>query len=132
MGGRAATALVGILRTIVTLDEENKAQRARAFDQRARALAEWLDAQAMCDSNSDEGAWRLRPCPSLMFVNGAAELYQKHDQDLRDTCVMPPDQAACDLLTIRDITGHSYRSAQTTVKHYRARTRRCRQHIIRA
>jgi hypothetical protein len=31
------------------------------------------------------------------------------------------DRAGCDLLTIRDITGHSYRSAQTIVKHYRAR-----------
>jgi hypothetical protein len=31
------------------------------------------------------------------------------------------DRAGCDLLTIGDITGHSYRSAQTIVKHYRAR-----------
>ena len=31
------------------------------------------------------------------------------------------DRAGCDLLTICDITGHSYRSAQTIVKHYRAR-----------
>ena len=56
-----------------------------------------------------------------MFVNGAGELDQKHDQDLRDTCVMLLDRAGCDLLTICDITGHSYRSAQTIVKHYRAR-----------
>ena len=66
-------------------------------------------------------AWRLKPCPSLMFVNGAGELDQKHDQDLRDTCVMLLDRAGCDLLTICDITGHSYRSAQTIVKHHRAR-----------
>jgi hypothetical protein len=31
------------------------------------------------------------------------------------------DRAGCDLLTIGDITGHSYRSALTIVKHYRAR-----------
>jgi hypothetical protein len=93
----------------------------RAVDQRARVLAEWLDAQAAQDSNGDEAAWRLKPCPSLMFVNGAGELDQKHDQDLRDTCVMRLDRAGCDLLTICDITGHSYRSAQTIVKHYRAR-----------
>lgn len=103
------------------LDEENKAQRARAIDQRKRALAEWLDAQAARDSSGDETAWRLKPCPALMFVNGAGELDQKHDQDLRDTCVMLLDRARCDLLTICDITGHSYRSAQTIVKHYRAR-----------
>jgi hypothetical protein len=30
-------------------------------------------------------------------------------------------RASCDLLTICDITGHSYRSAQTIVKHYRVR-----------
>jgi hypothetical protein len=103
------------------LNDENKAQRARALDQRARALAEWLGAQASRDSNGDDGAWRLKPCHSLMFVNGAGELDQKHDQDLRDTCVMLLDRAGCDLLTICDVTGHSYRSAQTIVKHYRAR-----------
>jgi hypothetical protein len=103
------------------LNEENKAQRARAVDQRARALAEWLDAQAARDSNGDDAAWLLKPCQSLMFVNAAGELDQKHDQDLRDTCVMLLDRAGCDLLTICDITGHSYRSAQTIVKHYRAR-----------
>lgn len=84
-------------------------------------LAEWLDAQATRDSKSDDTAWFLKPRPSLMFINGAGELDQKHDQDLRDTCVMLLDRAGCDLLTICDITGHSYRSAQTIVKHYRAR-----------
>jgi hypothetical protein len=103
------------------LNDENKAQRARALDQRARVLAEWVGAQAARDSNGDDGAWRLKPCHSLMFVNGAGELDQKHDQDLRDTCVMLLDRAGCDLLTVCDITGHSYRSAQTIVKHYRAR-----------
>jgi hypothetical protein len=103
------------------LDEENKARRARAVDQRARALAEWLDAQTARDSNGDKAAWLLKPCQSLMFVNSVGELDQKHDQDLRDTCVMLLDRAGCDLLTICDITGHSYRSAQTIVKHFRAR-----------
>jgi hypothetical protein len=51
----------------------------------------------------------------------ARELDPKHDQDLRDTCVMLLDRAGCDLLTICDITGHSYRSAQTIVKHHPAR-----------
>jgi hypothetical protein len=90
------------------LDEEKKAQRARALDQRAGLLAQWLDLRASRDSNGDEVAWRLRLCPSLMFVNGAGELDQKHDQDLRDTCVMLLDRGGCDLLTICDITGHSY------------------------
>jgi hypothetical protein len=98
----------------------------RAVDKRARALAQWLDAQAARDSKGDKAAWRLKPCPSLMFVNGAGELDQKHDQDLRDTCVMLLDHAGCDLLTICDSTGHSYRSAQTIVKHYRARNSRSR------
>jgi hypothetical protein len=31
------------------------------------------------------------------------------------------DRAGRGMLTICDITGHSYRSAQTIVKHYRAR-----------
>ena len=83
--------------------------------------SQMVDAQAARDSNGDGAAWRLKPCSSLMFVNGAGELDQKHDQDLRDTCVMLLDRAGCDLLTICDITGHSYRSAQTIVKHYRAR-----------
>jgi hypothetical protein len=56
-----------------------------------------------------------------MFVNGAGELDQKHDQDLRDTCVMLLDRAGCELLAICGITGHPYRSAQTIVKHYRVR-----------
>jgi hypothetical protein len=103
------------------LDGDNKAQRARAVDQRTRVLAEWLDAQVARDGNGDDAAWLLKPCPSLIFVNGAGELDQKHDQDLRDTCVMLLDRAGCDLQTICDITGHSYRSAQTIVKHYRAR-----------
>jgi len=103
------------------LNEENNAQRTRAVNQRAHVLAEWLDAQTASDSNGDDGVWRLKPCPSLMFINGAGELDQKHDQDLRDTCVMLLDRAGCDLLTICDITGHSYRGAQTIVKHYRAR-----------
>ncbi|WP_338821810.1 hypothetical protein [Bradyrhizobium septentrionale] len=121
---RLITELNGTVEALFTrfpLDEENKALRARSVDQRARALSEWLDAQSARDSNGDDGAWRLRPCPSLMFVNSAGELDQKHDQDLRDTCVMLLDRAGCDLLTICDITGHSYRSAQTIVKHYRAR-----------
>lgn len=63
----------------------------------------------------------LAPCPSLAFVNEAGDQDYKHDQDLRDTCVMLLDRAGCDLLTICDITGHSYASAQTIVKHYRAR-----------
>jgi hypothetical protein len=126
-GVRAERLTTELIRTVdglfasFPLNEENKAQRARAVDQRARVLAEWLEAQAARDSNGDDGAWRLKPCPSLMFVNGAGELDQKHDQDLRDTCVMLLDRAGCDLLTICDITGHSYRSAQTIVKHYRAR-----------
>lgn len=43
----------------------------------------------------------------------------EHDQDLRS--VMLLDRAACDRLTLCAITGHSYRGAQTIVKHYRAR-----------
>lgn len=54
-----------------------------------------------------------------MFINGAGELDRKHDQDLRDTCVMLLDRAGRHLIC--DITGYSYRSAQTIVKHYSAR-----------
>ena len=101
---RAERLTTELIRTIdrlfalFPLDEENKAQRARAVDQRARMLAESLDAQAARDSNGDGAAWRLKPCSSLMFVNGAGELDQKHDQDLRDTCVMlwpPPVSTHC-------------------------------------
>jgi hypothetical protein len=119
-----ATELIrtaGALFAPFALAEDNKGLRARAVDQRARVLTEWLDTQAARDGNGENGPWRLRPCPSLMFINGAGELDQKHDQDLRDTCVMLLDRTGCDLLTICDITGHSYRSAQTIVKHYRAR-----------
>jgi hypothetical protein len=62
----------------------------------------------------------LPPCAEIeVLVNGERELI--HDQDFRDTCVMLLDRAGCDLLTICDITGHSYQSAQTIVRHYRAR-----------
>jgi len=102
-------------------EDQDKAIRARMVDGRNRALAEWMVAQASRDSNGDKSAWRLKPCSSLFFVNGPGELDRKHDQYLRDTCVMLLDRAGCDLLTICDITGHSYKSAQTIVKHYRAR-----------
>jgi hypothetical protein len=62
------------------LDEENKAQHARAVDQHKRALAEWLDAQTACDSNGHETAWRLKLCAALMFVNGTGELDQKRER----------------------------------------------------
>ena len=64
----------------------------------------------------------LQTCPSLAFINpnsGAPDL--KHDQDLRDTCVMMLDRAGNDLLSICDVTGHGYQSAQTIMKNYRAR-----------
>lgn len=61
-------------------------------------------------------------CPSLQFTNpNTGEVDQKHDQDLRDTCVMLLDRAGNDLLSICDVTGHSYQSAQLIMKHYRAR-----------
>jgi hypothetical protein len=64
----------------------------------------------------------VAPCPSLAFIDertGLADV--KHDQDLRDTCVMLLDRSGSDLLSICDVTGHSYQSAQTIMKHYRAR-----------
>ena len=69
----------------------------------------------------DDGC-SLTPCPTLAFTNartGAPDF--KHDQDLRDTCVMLLDRSGSDLLSICDVTGHSYQSAQTIMKHYRAR-----------
>jgi hypothetical protein len=45
------------------------------------------------DSNGAESVWRLGPCPTLLFVSKAGELDAKHDQDLRDTCVMLLDRA---------------------------------------
>ncbi|MGA7808459.1 hypothetical protein [Bradyrhizobium sp.] len=41
-------------------------------------LAESLDVQAARDSNGDGTAWRMKPISSLLFVNGAGELDQKH------------------------------------------------------
>lgn len=95
--------------------------RLRAREARDRALRDWLADRARRDSNGNDEAWRLAPCPSLLFVGADGHLDAKRDQDMRDTCVMLLDRAGCDLLTICDITGHSYKSAQTIVKHYRAR-----------
>ncbi len=107
-------------------EEDKQTVRQRALSDRTRALNEWLTNRADIDSNGNPDAWRLAPCPSLLFVNARGELDAKHDQDLRDTCVMLLDRAMLaqgkeDLLTICDITGHSYSSVQTIVKHYRAR-----------
>jgi hypothetical protein len=69
-----------------------------------------------------KGHGDVPPCPTLAFTNertGAPDL--KHDQDLRDTCVMLLDRAGNDLLSICDVTGHSYQSAQLIMKHYRTR-----------
>jgi hypothetical protein len=63
----------------------------------------------------------LPPCPTLAFINDRGEPDLKHDQDLRDTCVMLLDRAGNDLMSICDVTGHSYQSAQLIMKHYRAR-----------
>lgn len=60
-------------------------------------------------------------CPTLAFINDRGLPDAKHDQDLRDTCVMLFDPAGNDLLSICDVTGHSYQSAQLIMKHYRAR-----------
>ena len=91
---------------------------AASVGSRTQALRDWFGE---FQARQDNVGWRLRPCPSLAFVNDRGDLDFKHDQDLRDTCVMLLDRAGCDLLTICDITGHSYSSAQTIVKHYRAR-----------
>lgn len=65
---------------------------------------------------------RVEACPSLAFVNETTgESDKKHDRDLRDTCVMLLDRAGNDLLSICDVTGHSYRSGQLIMTHYRAR-----------
>lgn len=40
------------------------------------------------------------------------------DQDLRDTCVTMLDRSGADLKTICDVTGHSYSSVETIIKHY--------------
>jgi hypothetical protein len=64
----------------------------------------------------------LQPCPTLSFINPNSNAVDyKHDQDLRDTCVILLDRAGNDLLSICDVTGHSYQSAQLIMKHYRAR-----------
>jgi hypothetical protein len=89
---------------------------------RAARLRAWCEAEAARDSNGEIEAWKLAPCPGLLFVDersGAADF--KNDQDLRDTCVMLLDAAGNDVLAICDITGHSYQSAQLIMKHYRAR-----------
>jgi hypothetical protein len=58
----------------------------------------------------------------VAFINensGAPDF--KHDQDLRDTRVIMLDRAGNDLLSICDVTDHSYQSAQLIMKHYRSR-----------
>ncbi|WP_407160849.1 hypothetical protein [Bradyrhizobium sp. STM 3557] len=110
----------------------NDAQRQATLDARARRLRDWFAELA---TREDAGAgraaadnvvalpiWKLAPCPALAFIDeryGNADL--KNDQDLRDTCVMLLDRAGNDLLSICDITGHSYQSAQLIMKSYRAR-----------
>jgi hypothetical protein len=54
------------------LDEGNRAQRARAVDQRKRVLADWRRPHATAMAMRQHGV--LKPCPTLMFVNGAGEL----------------------------------------------------------
>jgi hypothetical protein len=79
----------------------------------------FAEVRALAIQGSNEHA--LAPCPSLAFVNertGAPDF--KHDQDLRDTRVMLLDRAGNDLLSICDVTDHSYQSAQLIMKHYRA------------
>lgn len=72
--------------------------------------------------NAVKGYGDVAACPSLSFINErTGALDYKHDQDLRDTCVMLLDRAGNDLLSICDVTGHSYQSAQLIMKHYRAR-----------
>ena len=69
-----------------------------------------------------KGHGDVAPCPSLAFINEHTNAPDfKHDQDLRDTCVIMLDRAGNDLLSICDVTGHSYQSAQLIMKHYRAR-----------
>jgi hypothetical protein len=58
--------------------------------------------------------WICRPCPS---VKG------KTDQDLRDTFVTLLYRAGNTIKQICDITGHSYKAADTIIKHYLARDR---------
>lgn len=98
----------------IVINEEN----GRPYDE--STYRHWVStARELAIKGSN--ALGLAPCPTLAFINARGEPDQKHDQDLRDTCVMMLDRAGCDLLTICDITGHSYKSAQTIVKHYRAR-----------
>lgn len=75
-------------------------------------------------------AWRgsnelaLPPCPSLRFLDErTGEQNFKTDQDTRDTCVTRLYRATCTILEICDITGHTYKSAQTIINHYLARDR---------
>ncbi len=80
----------------------------------------FAEARTLAIRGSNEHG--LPPCASLAFVSErTGETDFKHDQDLRDTCVMLLDRAGNDILSICDVTGHSYQSAQTIMKHYRAR-----------
>jgi hypothetical protein len=66
----------------------------------------------------------LAPCPSLQFLDDRTEaLTFKTDQDLRDTCVTRLYRAGVDLLSICDVSGHTYKSVQTIINHYLARDR---------
>lgn len=63
----------------------------------------------------------LAPCPSLAFTNPKGEPDMKQDRDLRDTCVILMFRAGVDALGICNVTGHSYQSVQTIIKHYLGR-----------
>ena len=82
----------------------------------------FAEVRALACKGNNELA--LTPCPSLQFTDERdGKIKFKTDQDLRDTCVTRLYRAGNDIMAICDITGHSYKSAQTIIDHYLARDR---------
>jgi hypothetical protein len=69
-------------------------------------------AAAVAGIKAPDGSWALAPMPACA---------DDRDQDLRDTCVILLHRSGCGPLEICDITGHSYASIQTIIKHYLGR-----------
>jgi hypothetical protein len=128
-GERLTTELIRTIDMLFApfpLDEQNKAQRARAVDQRARVLAEWLDAQAARDSNgsmapeavlvADVRQWRrrtrpeTRPGPARYMRHAARSRGLRPADDVRHHGALVPERT-------------DYREA---LSRPQCRSRRCR------
>lgn len=87
-------------------------------------IADKLNADQRARVKRGEGVWLLQPCPPRRHV-GEGDTIQKftdlRDQDTRDTCVTWLARASSTPQEIANVSGHSYASIHTILKHYLAR-----------